>query len=186
MFDDGYWLPGALALYVAAAVVAVLRASRPPAEQTPTMLLLALALLVHAVAIGVRWERLGHGPYVDLFEILSSNVWSLHLVVFATTVIWPRLRGGVAPALVVLSVLVIWMLAAPMRDTVAPVTYDTIWLPIHMVLGKLFLGLTGAYDTVVHERSTFGDPYATYLAQRQAVPVARFAAAGGGVEAIED
>ena len=31
------------------------------------------------MAIAVRWERLGHGPFVTMFEILSSNVWSLML-----------------------------------------------------------------------------------------------------------
>jgi len=106
--------------------------------------LLAAALSLHTIAISLRWIRLGHGPYVDLFEILSSNVWSLHLVLFVVALAVPRVRGGLAPSLAVLAVLVVWLLAAPMRDTQIPVTYDTIWLPIHMVLGKLFLGLTVA------------------------------------------
>ena len=52
-----------------------------------------------------------------------------------------RLRGGLVMALPVLGVLVLWMMATPARDAAAPMTYQTIWLPVHMVLGKLFLGL---------------------------------------------
>jgi len=99
------------------------------------------ALVAHGGAIALRWIRLDHGPYVDLFEILSSNVWSLHLVLALSCLLFRRLRGGLVMALPVLSVLVLWMLAAPVNDTAAPVTYQTVWLPVHMVLGKLFLGL---------------------------------------------
>ena len=131
----------AAAGYLTATVAAGWATVTGDARMVVPVRLLGIALGLHTVAIALRWVRLGHGPYVDLFEILSSNVWSLHLVVLAVTVALPKARGGMAPALVVLSVLVAWMLAAPMRDTVVPITYDTIWLPIHMVLGKLFLGL---------------------------------------------
>jgi len=130
------------ATYLAAMAAAIAGAARGEGRMALPLGLLGTALLLHTGAIALRWMRLDHGPYVDLFEILSSNVWSLHLVVFVVTLSWPPLRGGLAPALAVLSVLVVWMLVAPMRDTVVPVTYDTVWLPIHMVLGKLFLGLT--------------------------------------------
>ena len=137
------WLiHAAAAAYFASAATAIVAAARGDGQAQWTLRLLGMALGLHTVAIALRWVRLDHGPYVDLFEILSSNVWSLHLVVLVLTASIPLLRGALAPALVVLSVLVLWMLAAPVRDTMVPVTYDTIWLPIHMVLGKLFLGLT--------------------------------------------
>ncbi|HSF95103.1 MAG TPA: cytochrome c biogenesis protein CcsA, partial [Thermohalobaculum sp.] len=102
------------------------------------------AMVAHAGAILLRWERLDHGPYVDMFEILSSNVLSLHLILVLACLFVRDLRAGLVMALPVLSVLVLWMLAVPVRDTAAPVTYETIWLPVHMVLGKVFLGLTVA------------------------------------------
>lgn len=141
---ESWFLYAAAAAYLAATLAAVAATLRGEGRMAPALGLLAAALSLHSLAIALRWIRLGHGPYVDLFEILSSNVWSLHLVLFVVVLALPRTRGGLAPALGALSVLVLWMLAAPVRDTQVPVTYDTIWLPIHMVLGKLFLGLTVA------------------------------------------
>ena len=36
-------------------------------------------LLSHTVSLALRWGRVGHGPFINLYEILSSNVWSLML-----------------------------------------------------------------------------------------------------------
>jgi ABC-type transport system involved in cytochrome c biogenesis permease subunit len=108
------------------------------------MALVAAALALHTGAIGLRWVRLGHGPYVDLFEILSSNVWSLHLVLLAACATFRHVRNGLPGALAVLTVLVLWLMVTPAGDTDVPVTYATFWLPVHMVLGKLFLGLVVA------------------------------------------
>ena len=131
----------ALALYLGAAGMAIFAAARGWRADNTVLLILGLALTAHTCSIALRWTRLEHGPYVDLFEILSSNVWSLHLIVFLGCLAFPRLRDGLVTALPVLSVLVLWLMATPAKDTIAPVTYDTIWLPIHMVLGKIFLGL---------------------------------------------
>ncbi len=139
MFADGAWLPIALALYVAAAAAAVLAAART-SNFGAAMQILFVALATHTVAIAVRWSRLDHGPYVDLFEVLSSNIWSLHLAVFVGCLAIPRIRPSLATALPVLQVLVVWLVFVPERDTQAPVTYGTVWLPIHVTLGKVFLG----------------------------------------------
>ncbi len=37
--------------------------------------------LAAAVGLALRWQRLGHGPFVDLFEILASSLFSLGLAV---------------------------------------------------------------------------------------------------------
>ena len=128
-------------LYLAAAGVAVIAAIASKARDRTVLTLLAAALALHTVAIALRWLRLDHGPYVNLFEILSSNVWSLHLIALLASLGVRRLRGALVMTLPVLGVLVLWMMATPARDTAVPMTYQTIWLPVHMVLGKLFLGL---------------------------------------------
>ena len=128
-------------LYLAAAGVAVIAAIASKAHDRTVLTLLAAALALHTGAIALRWLRLDHGPYVNLFEILSSNVWSLHLIALLASLGVRRLRGALVMALPVLGVLVLWMMATPARDTAVPMTYQTIWLPVHMVLGKLFLGL---------------------------------------------
>jgi hypothetical protein len=35
---------------------------------------------LHTLSLGLRWSTLGHGPFTTMHEILSSNLWSLALV----------------------------------------------------------------------------------------------------------
>lgn len=140
MTTDGPWLVIALALYGGAAVAAVLGAVRRKGGFILAIALLVVALGAHTVAIGVRWLRLGHGPYVDLAEVLSSNVWSLHLAVLIACLAVRQIRPVLAVLLPVLQVPVLWLLSLTPVDTAVPVTYDTVWLAVHVWLGKVFLG----------------------------------------------
>jgi len=130
----------AIALYLAATAHSVFSTAFRSGCQETAFVLMVVALACHTAAIGSRWGRLSHGPYVDLFEILSSNVWSLHLAAFAVFLV-PRLQPALAATLPLLAVLTIWLWFTPAKDTLAPVTYATGWLPIHVALGKIFLGL---------------------------------------------
>jgi len=132
----------AILLYLAAAFAAIVFVRRGGDRLAAVFCTIGLALAIHTVAIVLRWERLGHGPYVDLFEILSSNVWSLHLAVLLGCLAIPLIRASLATVLPILQVLTFWLAVAPVRDTEAPVTYATMWLPVHVALGKVFLGLT--------------------------------------------
>ena len=132
---------GAVALYLAVTALAVAMAASGRVRLGVLLVALAAALVVHTGAIALRWVRLDHGPYVDLFEILSSNVWSLHLALLIVCGTFKAARAALPTALPVLSVLVLWMATSEVKDTEVPVTYDTFWLPVHMVLGKIFLGL---------------------------------------------
>jgi len=139
---DGPWLAIAVAFYLGAALAAFAAGIRDGDRYGPALGLLALALAFHTAAIVLRWDRLGHGPYVNMFEILSSNVWSLHLAVFAAALAIRPIRPSLATALPVLQILVWWLVAVTPVDSQAPVTYDTVWLPVHLTLGKIFLGCT--------------------------------------------
>ncbi len=160
MFADGAWLPISLGLYLAAALAAAVSAARSGKFQM-TIMLLAVALTTHSVAISLRWLRLDHGPYVDLFEVLSSNIWSLHLAVLIGCLAVPRIKASLATVLPVLQVLVVWLLFVPEHDTLAPITYGTIWLPVHVTLGKIFLGCAvlavGLSLVVLVRHSGFGE-----------------------------
>ena len=131
----------AVILYLSATASAVYSTGFASGRQRVALLLLASAIAVHSISIVLRWDRLGHAPYVDLFEILSSNVWSLHLGAALVFFVMRPIRPALAIVLPILSVLTVWMWSAPVKDTISPVTYDTIWLPIHATLGKFFLGL---------------------------------------------
>ena len=130
-----------IVLYLGAAIVAMVLVRRADARLVPVFWTLGGALALQTFSIALRWDRLGHGPYVDLFEILSSNVWSLHLAVLLGCLALPVIRPSLATVLPILQVLTVWLVVTPIRDTEAPVTYATVWLPIHVALGKTFLGL---------------------------------------------
>lgn len=140
MAGEFLWLYAGLALYGAAAAWAVFLALRDKRAFWGPLGLVAMALLCHGAAILLRWARLDHGPYVDLFEILSSNIWSLHLALLLSALMLPPIRASLAVSLPLLQVLVLWLLVVPAQDSAAPVTYDTVWLAVHVWLGKAFLG----------------------------------------------
>ena len=102
--------------------------------------LLSIGLLVNGLAIVIRWLRLGHGPFGNLYEILLSNVCSLTLAVTLFVWFFPRLLRTVRAALPILMVLLVWLLITEPRDSFLPATYQTIWLYVHLLFGKLFLG----------------------------------------------
>jgi len=142
MAAEQIWLHSGLALYVAATVAAVAVALRGGNSYRLPMVVLGVALVVHGIAVVLRWHRLDHGPYVNLFEILSSNVLSLHVAVLAGCLLIPRIRPSLAAALPVLQVMVIWLFVTEPVESAVPVTYQTVWLAVHVWLGKLFLGCT--------------------------------------------
>lgn len=164
MRPEMLWLYTAAGLYLAAALAAAL-AARRVGDRRWTLGLLALALAVHTVAIVLRWQRLDHGPYVNLFEILSSNVWSLHLGVLLAALAFRPLRPSLAAVLPVLSILVLWLLTTPPTDAEAPVTYATVWLAVHVWLGKGFLACivvaVGLGAVVMARRAGAGRVFAT-------------------------
>lgn len=103
------------------------------------LLLLVTGVLLLAVALGVRWERLGHGPFVNLFELLSSQLFSLGLI-FAL-VYWrvPALRTSAVVVLPLIWILGTWVLTLEPADSHFPPTYNNNWLWAHVGFGKIFL-----------------------------------------------
>ncbi|HEY0844552.1 MAG TPA: cytochrome c biogenesis protein CcsA [Noviherbaspirillum sp.] len=127
----GYSLATIVALY------ALVFNKRP--ERTVLGLMVA-ALVLHTVAIGARWIRLGHMPVGNTFEMLSANVWGLMAAVVLGYWLLPRLRAFAAIALPVVMLVMAWMLLIPTAESSLPPTYDTVWLFIHIGFIKLFLG----------------------------------------------
>jgi ABC-type transport system involved in cytochrome c biogenesis permease subunit len=132
----------ALALSAYALVgVAVLAAPVGRGRFGAPPVLLGAALLLHTLALATRWQALGHGPFTTMHEILSSNLWSLALVVFLASAVLREARGALSLAVPALLTLAAWMLLADARPGHLPPTYATPLLYVHAVVGKLFLGL---------------------------------------------
>ena len=134
------WLWAALLAYVGAGSLAIAAAVLNRRPERTILALIAAGIALHSVSIALRWMRLEHGPFVTLFEILSSNVWSLTLV-FALAYWRVRaVRPAAAVVLPILFMLMGWMLVASPLEGRLPPTYHTIWLYVHVAFGKVFLG----------------------------------------------
>jgi ABC-type transport system involved in cytochrome c biogenesis permease subunit len=130
----------ALFAYLAAGTIAIVGVVMQRRPERTVLALVVLGLAVHAASLALRWERLGHGPFITLFEVLSSNVFSL-LAVFA--IAYARVRAIRPTAAVVMPILFLmmgWLLVANAEDSHLPQTYQTLWLWVHVGLGKVFLG----------------------------------------------
>jgi len=130
----------ALLAYVAAgstAIVAVALERRP--ERWILVLLLA-GVSLHGASIAARWAAVGHGPFITLFEILSSNIFSLTLAFAIAYWRIPAVRPAAAFVAPVLFIMMGWLLVTHPGEGHFPPTYRTLWLYVHVALGKVFLG----------------------------------------------
>ena len=119
------------------AIVALLMGKRP---ERSVLALMALGLALHTASIALRWERLGHGPFITMFEILSSNVWSLMLAFALAYWRIPKIRPAAAVVMPILFIMMGWLMLSHPGEGHFPPTYRTVWLYIHIGFGKVFLG----------------------------------------------
>lgn len=130
----------AVVAYVLAGVTAIIGVILGKRPERAVLAQSVAGLALHAASIGLRWDRLGHGPFITMFEILSSNVLSLMLAY--TLAYWriPRIRASAAIVLPLMFVMLGWLMVAHPGEGHYPPTYNTPWLYIHIGLGKVFLG----------------------------------------------
>ena len=140
MDNESLALWSALLAYTAAGCLAIFSAVFRKRSERWVLGLLATGLALHTLAIALRWERLGHGPFLTMFEILSSNIWSLTLIFALAYWRFPPVRPIAAFIMPVIFMMMGWMLLTSPGGGHLPPTYDTIWLYIHIGLGKVFLG----------------------------------------------
>ena len=102
--------------------------------------LLSAGVLAVALAIAARWLRTGQGPFLTLFEVLLSNLFSLGLV-YGLAYLWlPVLRPSAVVAMPVLLLVGVWALNVSPALVPLPATFNHPWLWLHVLSGKLFLG----------------------------------------------
>ncbi|OWW20822.1 cytochrome c biogenesis protein [Noviherbaspirillum denitrificans] len=133
-----HWI--ALIGYSIACVVAIFGVVFRKTPERSLFAILAASTALHTVALGIRWERLGHIPVVNDFEKLSANIWGLMVAVVIAYHLLPKMRAFVAFVMPVVIMLMAWMMLIPAAESSMPPTYDTIWLVIHIGFIKLFLG----------------------------------------------
>jgi ABC-type transport system involved in cytochrome c biogenesis permease subunit len=94
-----------------------------------------------SVAIAIRWLREAQGPFLTLYDVLLSNLFSLSLVFVIAAGLVPALRASASLVLAFLAFLGVWALAVDPNAVPLPATFDNPWLWLHVLSGKLFLGL---------------------------------------------
>lgn len=99
-----------------------------------------IGLVFQVVSLGVRWQRVGHGPYLGFYEVASALV--LFAVAAFVVAAWrnPRLAGaGVGIMPVALLLLGGAMLA---QKTAMPITAKLAswWLFVHVMFANLAFG----------------------------------------------
>ena len=92
--DELRILWAALLAYVAAGSLSIIAVALRRRPERTVLALIALGLVLHTLSIALRWERIGHGPYITLFEILSSNIWSIMLIFSLAYWRLPAIRGS--------------------------------------------------------------------------------------------
>ncbi len=141
------WLWAGVCACLAAATLAWTGLRAPLAAAVPSAAVsgrpwrvLELALVLVALGLAQRWWRLGHGPFLDMFEILASSLLSLGVVAAWASRRDALLRAAAPVVLSLLALIGLWLLATDPADTHLPATYQTPVLWFHVLLGKLFLG----------------------------------------------
>jgi ABC-type transport system involved in cytochrome c biogenesis permease subunit len=129
-----------ISIYVLSGTIAIISVVMGKYPERTILTLFILALLLHGTSILMRWLRLEHGPYLSMFEILNSNIWSLG---FVYCIVYWRIKSLRPTAAIVMPLLFImmgWVVLVSPAEATLPPTYDTTWLVIHIMFGKIFLG----------------------------------------------
>ncbi|PCI12686.1 MAG: hypothetical protein COB71_08550 [Thiotrichales bacterium] len=150
------WLYAAIAAYGLAAVAALVGVARLGAtmavvdgvsrvsesqrnNERLVLLLMTASVILLTITLADRWLRIGHGPFVNLFELLISQLFSLGLVYAIAYWRIPVLRTTSVVVLPLMGVLAVWVLMIEPSDSVFPPTYYNPWLWAHVGFGKFFL-----------------------------------------------
>jgi len=144
------WLWAGLGAYLMATLIAMWGVS-PRSENSALVVnktheklvlgFIVLGVLLLTVAIAARWIRIGHGPWINLFELLMSQVWSLGLIFAVLYWKLPGLRPSTVIVMPVMWILGSWVLLLEPSISHFPATYYNVWKWSHVGLGKIFLAL---------------------------------------------
>jgi len=109
------------------------------ASERAVHLLLWAGVILLTVALTERWVRTGHGPFVNLFELLASQIFSLGLVYVVAYWRYSVLRPTAVMVLPILCIMGLWLLTLEPEVVPYPPTYYNNWKWAHVIFGKFFL-----------------------------------------------
>jgi cytochrome c-type biogenesis protein CcsB len=113
---------------------------RKPALERIATLVAVVGLAVHAAGIGYRWVRIGHGPFLGFYEVVSAYAF-VGVAAFLALVARKRALQPLAAAVMPVAFLVLGgAMLAPKSDLAITGTLASWWLAIHVAFAKLSYG----------------------------------------------
>ncbi|MFZ2410778.1 MAG: c-type cytochrome biogenesis protein CcsB [Candidatus Methanoperedens sp.] len=99
-----------------------------------------IGVLFHSVSIAMRWIETGHGPYISMFEVLSSYAWVSIVIFLLVQQRYERIK--IAGFIVMpVSFLIMGVGSAYSRDIqLIPAALQSYWLIAHVGFAKLAFG----------------------------------------------
>ena len=131
-----YWL--AIAAYVASSIgyIGGLAFNKPNYKKFGRLLAIT-GLVLHSLALGIRWDQVGHGPYISTYEILSSTA-GMAVLLFVLLVWGQRNFANLGALVLPLAFLMMGFALLGSREAKAlPPTLRSAWLVVHVVFAKL-------------------------------------------------
>ena len=121
----------------------------------------AAGLAFQVTSLGIRWARIGHGPYLGFYEVANALV--LCVVVFFVIVAWrnPRLSAAGIAVLPVAVVLLGGAMLSSKAEVEVTAKLASYWLFIHVTFANLAFGAFAvsfgcAIAYVIRQRSKSG------------------------------
>lgn len=129
---------GGVLFYVAAAICAIagMVFKKDRLDRLATRFAVP-GLLIHGVGLLVWWRIVGHGPYMDRFEVLSANAWIAVATLLVAGRFYPRLKcAGMVVYPAAFSMIAAGLFFRPEIKKLPP-TFRSIWLILHILFYKI-------------------------------------------------
>ncbi len=99
-----------------------------------------VGILLHSVSIALRWIETGHGPYVNMYEVLSKYAWFCVIIFLLVQQKYPKIR--IAGFIVMpVSFLIMGVGMTYTREVLdEPSSLHSYWLIAHVVFANLAFG----------------------------------------------
>jgi len=99
-----------------------------------------MGLIIHSIALGVRWYAVGHGPYLQKMEGLSSFAWVAMVTFLVFSYKIPKLKGIGFVALPCCFLMMTVGLFSNPGIAKLPPTFRGVWFVIHIISSDLAVG----------------------------------------------
>jgi cytochrome c-type biogenesis protein CcsB len=125
---------------IAAALFIIGFVFKKPKVTTAAVIVTVAGLVPHVVAMAGRWVRLGHGPYLGFYEVISSYAF-FGVLIFAVLVWRFKSLRQLGVVLMPIAFLVLGgAMLAPKSELAVTAKLASYWLAVHVSFAKLSYG----------------------------------------------